>query len=517
MNATNTEVLIVGAGPSGLVLACDLHRRGVRTRIVEARATAVDATWGARGKGIQPRTMEIYDDLGVVEEVYALGSSFFPAMEWDGRRPLGEARLPRVEPRLPSFEAPHSSTWMLTQPEALHILESRLAELGGTVEYGMEAVSFSQDDDGVEVVLRDEAGMQTLARCGYLVGGDGAHGMVRPCSGVEFLTSSVDSQPMLAADVIVDGLPRTHWHQWNRDERGALWLAPLPNSEFFQLYARYETDAPATTEASVRQLVLERTGYEVREVRQASSFGIRVGMADRFQIGRAFLMGDAAHVHPPAGAQGMNASVQDAYNLGWKLGAVLRHGAPSQLLETYEGERLPVATNLLAFVQEVYKKWIGRNQQYTAADERGDNLQLSLNYRGGPLAAPTASASDGLESGDRVPDAQLRTATGAPVRLFDLMRGPHFTLLAVGEGELPDWSGLRDQTGMLRGYRLVRSGRLEAGPGDIRDPYGFPSKRFGQGLTLIRPDGYLALAGVGHREILEYLSHCCNTGALGVG
>jgi len=508
-----TEVLIVGAGPSGLVLACDLRRRGVKVRIVESRPSVPDATWGARGKAIQPRTMEIYDDLGIVDDFYAQGSSFFPAMEWEQRRQLGESPLPRVEPRLPTFEAPHSSTWMVTQPEALKILETLLHELGGAVEYSTRAISFSQGDDGVEVVLTDPAGDEFTIRCDYLVGGDGAHGAIRPATGVEFLTSAIDSSPMIAADVIVDGLPRTHWHQWNRDERGSLWLAPLPNSDYLQLYARYEGDTPDTTPDSIRTLVRERTGFEATHVRQSSSFGIRVGMAASFRIGRVFLMGDAAHVHPPAGAQGMNTSVQDAYNLGWKLAAVIRHGASDELLDTYDAERVPVAKRLLEFVEDVYRKWIGKNQEYTDADKRGDNLQLSLNYRGGPLAMESDSDAE-LQSGDRVPDALLRTADGAPVRLFDLTRGPHFTLLAV-DAPLPEWVLRAPATETLRSYRIIRSGRPGAEPSDIRDPYGFPSRRLGRGLALIRPDGYLAVAGAGEDEVLTYLALCSDPTRLG--
>ena len=171
-----------------------------------------------------------------------------------------------------------------------------------------------------------------------------------------------------------------------------------------------------------------------------------------------FLVGDAAHVHPPAGGQGMNTSVQDAYNLGWKLGHVLRHGAPEALLDTYEEERLPVAAHLLEFVVQMHKDWLGKAKD-KEEPRKGEHMQLSLNYRGGPLSLDERPAvGEGVtRAGDRAPDAQLTDAAGAAVRLFDLFRGPHFTLLALGGAALPALGAqYRDA---VRVHRIVAPGR----------------------------------------------------------
>ena len=335
-----TEVLIAGAGPAGLVLACDLARRGVAFRIVEVNPAPPDDRSGSRGKGVQPRTLEVYDDLGVIDLVVAAGGPYSPAMAWDGPKPLGLAKFHRIERRAPTADVPYPSMWMLLQPRALGILRDRLKDFGGRVEFGTKLAGFTQDEAGVILSLQHADGRMENVRAAYLVGADGARGVVRATVGVEFASETIDPHPMITADVVVDGgLDREHWHMWDNAKGGALWLGPLVRTNAFQLYAKFEDEEPDLSHEALRKLVRERTGkpeLNVREVLYASHFGSRSGMAKHFRVGRAFLAGDAAHVHPPAGGQGMNTSVQDAYNLGWKLGHVLRHGAESALLDTYE-------------------------------------------------------------------------------------------------------------------------------------------------------------------------------------
>jgi hypothetical protein len=283
----------------------------------------------------------------------------------------------------------------------------------------------------------------------------------------------------------------------------------------FQLYARFDPGVePDMSLEALRRLVKERTGrpeLNVREVYFASPFGSRSGMAERFRVGRVFLAGDAAHVHPPAGGQGMNTSVQDAYNLGWKLGQVLRHGAPESLLDSYEQERLPVAANLLEFVGQMHKEWLGRAKD-KEEPRKGEHMQLGLNYRGGPLAVEEREhVPDGVtRAGDRAPDAPLETISGARTRLFDLFRGPHFTLLALGGAELPPVPPRCAQA--LRAHRIALPG--QAGPADasaLIDSGGHAHRNYGEGLILVRPDGYLGYGGPGgdgRRALNAYLGRC---------
>lgn len=501
------DVIIAGAGPAGLVLACDLARRGVAFRIVEASAEPPGHRSGSRGKGIQPRTLEVYDDLGIIEAVHEAGGAYFPALAWDGPKPIGPAKFHRIERREPTPDVPYPSMWMLLQPRALDILRARLAEFGHRAEFGVRLAGFSQDAAGVTATLQHADGRQETVRAQYLAGCDGARGVVRATCGVEFASEIIDPHPMITADVVVDGLERTHWHMWDSAKGGALWLGPLVQSNAFQLYAKFENEEPDLSIEALRKLVRERTGrpeLNVSEVLYASPFGSRAGLAKHFRAGRVFLVGDAAHVHPPAGGQGMNTAVQDAYNLGWKLGQVLRHGAPADLLDSYEDERLPVAAHLLEFVVQMHKDWLGKAKD-KEEPRQGEHMQLALNYRGGPLAVDErGSVADGVvRPGDRAPDAQLVNAAGGTVRLFDIFRGPHFTLLALGDADLPA-IGPHYGEG-LRVQRIVGPG--ENVPGALVDGDGQMPRIYGAGLILVRPDGYVGYAGpAGAGGLRGYLS-----------
>ena len=493
---SDTDVLIAGAGPAGLVLACDLARRGVRSRIVEMNPVPPDERSGSRGKGIQPRTLEVYDDLGIIDAVHAAGGPYSPAMAWDGPRQIGPPKFHRIERREPTPDVPYPSMWMLPQPRALEILRTRLRGLGGRVEFATRLTGFIQDTDSVTATLW-HAGSAETVHAQYLVGCDGARGVVRAACGVEFASETLDPHPMITADVVIPELEPTHWHMWDQAKGGALWLGPLAGmKDCFQLYAKFEDEEPDLSNEALRKLVRERTGrpeLDLREVLFASHFGSRSGMAKHFRAGRAFLVGDAAHVHPPAGGQGMNTSVQDAYNLGWKLGQVLRHGALPALLDTYEEERLPVAASLLDFVVQMHKDWLGKAKD-KEEPRKGEHMQLSLNYRGGPLSVDERPfVGDGVtRAGDRAPDARLTDAAGAPVRLFDMFRGPHFSMLAFGGAQLPTldprW---RDA---VRVQRVVRLGDA-VNDGALLDGDGEAHRMYGDGIILVRPDCYLGYAG----------------------
>jgi 2-polyprenyl-6-methoxyphenol hydroxylase-like FAD-dependent oxidoreductase len=383
--------------------------------------------------------------------------------------------------------------WMLPQPRALDILRARLQALGGGVEFGTRLSTFTQDAEAVTATLQTDGERSETLRARHLVGADGARGVVRAGCGVEFASETIDPHPMITADVVIPELEPTHWHMWDNAKGGALWLGPLAQmKDCFQLYAKFENASPDLSLDALRKLVRERTGrpeLTVREALFASHFGSRSGMARHFRVGRVFLAGDAAHVHPPAGGQGMNTSVQDAYNLGWKLGHVLRHAAPEALLDSYETERLPVAAGLLEFVVQMHKDWLGKAKD-KEEPRKGEHMQLSLNYRGGPLSVDQRpTAADGVvRAGDRAPDARLTDPAGAPVRLFDLFRGPHWTLLALGGARPPPIGPALG--GAVHIHRVQPTGAA-ADADTLADPDGQAQRIYGDGIVLVRPDGYV--------------------------
>lgn len=456
-----TGVLVVGAGPSGLALACDLARRGVPALLVEQAPTLFP---GSRGKGIQPRTREVLDDLGVGDAVREHGGPAPVGMAWQNGERMGEHHMFRVA--APTDAEPYGEPWIMPQWRTQEILLARLRELGGDVAFSTALTGLDQDADGVTAQLSTGP-----VRASYLVAADGGRSTVRRALGIAMTGETVDPAPMLVADVRVAeaALDRLNWHMMNTGS-GFIALCPLPGTTDFQLVAQFKEGEPDISLAGVRAVVAERTHLDARditELRWASDFRPRAALADRFRDGRVFLAGDAAHVHSPAGGQGLNTSVQDAYNLGWKLGQVLNHGAPAALLDTYEEERRPIAAEVLGLSTRIH-----RGQQ-----ERGAaTQQLGIGYREGPLSAGRAGV---LEAGDRAPDGP---SDGR--RLFDVFRGPHFTLLSVGtDAELPEF-----------GTPAVRVHRTDA------------YEAYGKGLFLVRPDGYIGWAGEDTTGLAEYLA-----------
>jgi FAD binding domain len=233
-------------------------------------------------------------------------------------------------------------------------------------------------------------------------------------------------------------------------------------------------------------------------------------MVDRYRAGRIFLAGDAAHVHSPAGGQGMNTGMQDAYNLGWKLSAVLS-GAPASLLDTYEEERLPIAAWLLGATTKLHRQVFQSNADLLRDDQF---LQLKLNYRGASLSQGEPSLSTTLQPGDRAPDAPLLNHLKNEVRLFDLYRGPHFTLLEFlpGAEETPDETS-DEYEPCVHAYKILRqaNGPLRENEFISRDEHIWNTYGVAAGvLFLVRPDGYIGMIANTENasQVKDYLRKC---------
>ncbi|MDH6195190.1 2-polyprenyl-6-methoxyphenol hydroxylase-like FAD-dependent oxidoreductase [Mycobacterium frederiksbergense] len=417
-------VVIAGAGPTGLTLAIDLARRGVPCRVLDKAATLFP---GSRGKGLQPRTLEVFDDLGVIGAVLAGGESFPPMRLYRGAEVVWEKPIYELLglPQLAASPAvPYPYTWLIPQWRTDQILAARFAELGGDIEFNTEVTGFAQDDDGVTV--HTDRGP---VRADYLVGADGGRSTVRKVSGVEFLGGALTEERIIVGDVRATGLDGRCCHLLTRDgdqsRRFSLWN--LPGSEHFQLVVTMAPgdEIPELTVDGMQELLECRSGRRdvvLSDLRWISLYKVNLLMAQHFRMGRVFLAGDAAHVHSPAGGQGVNTGVQDAYNLGWKLAAVLA-GAPDVLLDSYEAERLPVAAEVLHLSGALHRQNFGATEPAPAAIH-----QLDISYRAGPLAAGDAHVTGVLQPGDRAPDGLLPDGR----RLFDVFRGPHWTVLQFG-------------------------------------------------------------------------------------
>ncbi|OBA89617.1 hypothetical protein A5642_14745 [Mycolicibacterium mucogenicum] len=310
-------VVIAGAGPTGLTLAIELARRGIPVRVLD-RARALFP--GSRGKGLQPRTLEVFDDLGVIGAVLAAGETFPPMRLYRGAevvwtKPIYELLgLPEVAA---TPAVPYPFTWLIPQWRTDQILAARFAELGGTIEFDTEVTGFAQNDEGVTV----QTGRGPI-RAAYLVGADGGRSTVRKVSGVDFLGGALTEERIIVGDVRVTGLDGRCCHLLTRDgdqaKRFSLWN--LPGSEHFQLVVTMAPgeQPPALTLAAMQELLEQRSGRTdvvLSDLRWISEYRVNLLMAQQFRMGRVLLAGDAAHVHSPAGGQGVNTGVQDAYNL----------------------------------------------------------------------------------------------------------------------------------------------------------------------------------------------------------
>jgi 2-polyprenyl-6-methoxyphenol hydroxylase-like FAD-dependent oxidoreductase len=490
----DVSVLIVGSGPTGLTLACDLARRGVDFRIIDKAPSYFP---GSRGKGLQPRSLEVLDDLGVVDQILAHGRFHLPFRAYDGATILGDHDM--HEGRYPTPDVPYASTLVIPQWRVEEILRLRLADK--QVELATELVALEQDGDIVTSILK-KGDFQEQVRSKYLVAADGGRSFVRKLLDVGFEGETWKDERMLVGDVRVDALDRDHWHTWPKHKDGWVALCPLPSTESFQIQAQIPPQEEMEPSLEIfQQIIDERTGrtdLKLYDPTWLSLYRANVRMVDRYRVGRVFLAGDAAHVHSPAGGQGMNTGIQDAYNLGWKLGAVL-NGAEASVLDTYEEERLPIAASLLGITTRLHRQTFSNDAKEKMRRET-ETLQLELNYRNSSLSRQDGSLSTPLQAGDRAPDASLLDHRGDQVRLFDQFRGPWFTLLSFGSHDVTGLNevGKRYEQN-LRVYTIDRSPSNTAAPDtQLIDHHGHARNGYGGedgALFLIRPDGYVGAIG----------------------
>ncbi|MFD8235983.1 FAD-dependent oxidoreductase [Streptomyces sp. NPDC059696] len=491
------DVLVVGAGPSGTTAAIDLVRRGLDVRIIDRSPHAFD---GSRAKGVQPRSLEVLEDLGALPDVLA-GGSAYPK--------LGIHAGPLAVPwrmfthREATPDVPYPNTWLIPQFRTDRALHARLSALGHEIEFGTELTDLTQHEDAVVATVGSADGTEEIVTR-YVVGADGGSSAVRKRLGIGFVGTTDESDRMLIVDASVAGLARNRWHMWPGRGGKFIGACPLPHSDMFQWMIRLTPDEqPPAEKDGIVQRIHQHTrnrGIQLHDIHWTSVFRPNIRLAERYGRGRVFLAGDAAHVHTPAGAQGLNTGVQDGYNLGWKLGQVLA-GADAALLDTYEAERQPIAAGVLGLSTD---KWGGIAKLDPSSMKRGkDEQQLALTYYGGPLAPADGMRTGTLRAGDRAPDAELLGADGTGTRLFDAFRGPFFTAIAYGPDAARDLELLSWPTAGAQLKRLTVGTSATDGLGfldpenTLKDAYGLT----GDTLLLIRPDGY-----IGHIATRDFLT-----------
>jgi len=497
-----TDVLVVGAGPTGLTVAVQSFLMGARVRIVERR---VRPRGWAPALAVQPRTMEMLRGLGVADDLLARGISDVQLQIHVGQSTV-EGRLHHLH--LPETEYPF--IFFVPQPVVERVLRDRLGALGVEVEWETEFTDLEQDEDHVRCRLRHGEGRQEVVSTRFVAGCDGRESSVRDRLGIPFRGRRYRETLLVADAEPTPDLTGGTAHAFLAG-RGIAFFFPLPSGRW-RVIARRPAD---TGEPDLRALIQEHTEGEVRlgGVDWVKAITPHHRLASRFRRGRVFLAGDAAHTHSPAGAQGMNTGIQDAANLGWKL-ALVSQGAPQDLLDTYELERRPVARHLvrltgLAFALEVSDvPWLRLGRRIGAEPIARLLLShprlmsqvarvvsgLEMRYRKGAITEP-ALCFRLARPGTRLRDGRL--TGGPPERLHDLLDGSGFHLLAFDEGVLEGVEEkMRPYTAVLSIRRVSRS-RLAAGA----------LRRLYPGFVLVRPDGHVAVSGEAEQvdRVGEYL------------
>jgi 2-polyprenyl-6-methoxyphenol hydroxylase-like FAD-dependent oxidoreductase len=535
--ATDVDVLVVGAGPTGLALAAQLRACGARFRIIDRLR---DRTRESRALAVQARSLEVLQALGLGEALVARGrTSTRVALHLDGqavaRMTLGD--IGATDTRFPFI-------LFVSQSETEAVLSEHLDALAVTVERGVELARFDAGEDDVRCVLRHEDGREEHVRVKFLAGCDGAHSVVRAGAGIAFGGGSYP-QEFVLGDIEADGaLDPGAINSFAGP--GVAMFFPLGRPTTWRVIAMAAQDAGdgegaarrATPELSLSELqaiVDGPTGGSVRlrDPAWLTRFRLHHRQTASYRAGRVFLAGDAAHVHSPVGAQGMNTGIQDAWNLGWKLAMVTRGLADPRLLDSYEAERWPVGRFLLRYtdrifvtftraigsgriaawvrrivVRRVLPRVVGSSRSRTAAFRFVS--QLGIRYRDSPVIVDaTPRVRGGPRAGARLPDARV-TIDGEARWLQEAVAGPTMGLLLCGDPA--SWDAVR--VGRLRArfpetltiHHLTRSQQ----PGVLVDESGDALPTLGVTDTahyLVRPDGYIAFRSAGHdlQTVGEYL------------
>ena len=507
----DVDVLVVGAGPVGLFLACDLVRRDVTVRLIDRNGGPTDLS---KALGIHARTMEAFQDLGIASAAMERGMTVAAAAFYSRRRLMGRIRFERLETPFPFLLD-------LEQGQTERLLMEHLANLGGRPERHCTLVGFEQDEEGVSATLEHGDGRRETCRARYIVGCDGAHSTVRHTLGLAFAGEALPANMMLA-DVVLDWTIPTSEVVIAFSAGSLLFVAPLPNGR-----ARVIGDLPQAVEnvdlATVQRMLDERSPVPARVSDPAwlANFRISERQVESYRSGRAFLAGDAAHIHSPAGGQGMNTGIQDAYNLAWKLALAVRGVAARGLLDSYDAERRPVGALVLAqtgrmlrmaqianpvarFLRDSVLGLLMQRRRVQRTMTR-QLSQLAIDYTDGPLAMTSwHHAHHGLQAGERAPDGPVvETASGRRTTLFEAMRGTGHIMLGFSAGEESGPLQQAVEAALARHGKEVTA--LLVAPGEGGEPGGFshhdPSGklhgRYGASapsLYCIRPDGYIGLA-----------------------
>ncbi|MDQ6435930.1 FAD-dependent monooxygenase [Mesorhizobium sp. LHD-90] len=514
-------VLVVGAGPVGLTMVAELARHGVRCRLIDRAPGPLPY---CRAIGVTPRTLEVWEDMGVARTMIGRGL-------WISGLRSVIADQPAQDAMAPPLGLPFAQLG-LPQYETERVLTEHLRTFGVEIERGADLAGLEQDDQGVAVTIRRGDGSTERARFSYAVGCDGAHSTVRKALEIAF-DGEAYPWPFMLGDVHIGwDLPYGMAFRAVRPVEGRppdMFIAiPLPEPGRYRvsmlappslvpsggtehgIQAEMKGPSLADLQAIADDLLPGKP--RLTDLRWSSIFRISMRLASQYRSGRVFIAGDAAHIHPPTGGQGMNTGIQDAYNLAWKLALVVRGVAGPDLLDSYGAERRPVGADVVKRTQAASENY-GRERG--KAPDRLADTQILVSYRGTPFIADEDSEMAGPVAGDRAPDVQglSQSGLGFPLRLFDVLRGTEHVLLIqladpVAAEDIDDAVSFarefhREWSPVVRIATITRTPQADT-PflTTLLDRQGGFAEAFGSEARaiLVRPDGYIGWRGPSWRS-----------------
>ncbi len=530
----SSDVVIVGSGPTGLMAAALLSRCGVKVRILDKSDQQAHES---RAFGVHAKSMELFLSMGLADEFLARGLIATGMQIFVDGEKAGGFNFDDIG----RADTPYAFVLMVPQSHTEEVLVADLKRQGVEVEHHVEVVGFEQSADSVVVQARNKAGESFEVRGSYLIGADGAHSIVRKTLGLKF-EGAAYPQGFLLADCKVDWpLDHDHLKLFLHGRNLGVYL-PLKGLDVGRIIAvkplEIDTNAPVEAQGA-SDLSLDEVERAIRETTQldvklsnpiwATRYRIHHRGVDKYRVGRVFVTGDAAHIHSPAGGQGMNTGLQDAANLAWKLALVLKGQAPSSLLDTYHSERWPVGQNILNYTDKLFagmssqKGWVAavRNKLiplFAATLSRSGTAcarafhfvsQLGIRYHESNIVHDASSSKapkawrDGLSAGHRAPNALFARNRD----VFSLIGGYRFHILALSRQPLtrdeitslaadlarsPTTCGIPLETHIIAHSLVGRDHALhQAESTQVFEAYGLDNET-PQGLFLIRPDGYIA-------------------------
>ena len=498
-----TDVLLVGAGPTGLMLANQLARRGLRPLIIDRHPGPSLQT---RALGVQARTLEIYSKMGLAERAIELGKRGNGAHLWSEGRQIGAVSLSDAG----SQQTPYPYILVLGQDDNERLMGAKLRELGVDIQWNTELLALEQHSTHVVAQLREANGATRTVEASWVAGCDGARSAVRTLTGIDFpgapyehvfFVADVEATGSMAPDEVNVYLWRQGFHLF----------FPMRGQDHWRIVGIVPPqlrDQPGLDFAAVMPSVQGQAGasLSIKTCSWFSTYRIHHRAAARFRDRRCFLLGDAAHVHSPVGAQGMNTGLQDAYNLAWKLALVIEGKADASLLDSYEAERHPVAQRLLDTTDRGFRlvvsdsplaglfrtQILARIAAFAVNRKRVQRIafrtvsQTGIHYRRSPLSLGTAELPKAApQAGDRFPWMHLQLDAGGPVQdVFQALDDTRINLLVFGQQTAQT---LPDLDGLLKIHAIPVTTGNEAEQARVHVPR--------TAFYLLRPDGHVGLCG----------------------